>query len=269
MPVGSGRRRIHRRPSLWLPTEGLDLGSSLASIPPPPQVPDKLGLWMAFDEDDRDAILNLPHKVKKLGAHQYIVRDGEKPTHSCLLLSGFAFRHKVSGDGGRQIMSIHMKGDVVDLQNSLLRRSDHNVQALTNIEVAFMPVEAVQSLAFDRPTVGRAMWYETLVDASIFREWTLNVGRRDATTRTAHLLCEFALRLKTAGLGEQCAYELPMTQDQLADALGLTNVHVNRTLKALEAQGLIERSKRSVTIGEWERLAAIGDFDSNYLQLDQ
>ncbi|MDB5698433.1 MAG: Crp/Fnr family transcriptional regulator [Alphaproteobacteria bacterium] len=229
----------------------------------------KLGLWMPLDKDDEEAILSLPHRIKKLAPHQYIVRDGEKPVYSCLLLSGFAFRHKVAGDGGRQIMSIHMKGDVVDLQNSLLRRSDHNVQALTSIEVAFIPIEAVQKVAFERPTVGRAMWYETLVDASIFREWTLNVGRRDSLTRTAHLLCEFALRLETAGLGEQCAYELPMTQDQLADALGLTNVHVNRTLKALDARNLIERTQRSVKILDWKQLAALGDFDSNYLHLDE
>jgi CRP-like cAMP-binding protein len=228
----------------------------------------KLSLWRQLDEEDEAAILSLPHRLRKFGAMQFIVRDGEKPVHSCLLLSGFAFRHKVSGDGGRQIMSIHMKGDVVDLQNSLLRTSDHNVQALTNIEVALMPVEAVQDLAFKRPNVGKAMWYETLVDASIFREWTLNVGRRNALTRTAHLLCEFALRLETAGLGEQCHYELPMTQEQLADALGLTSIHVNRTLKALDAEGYIERSKRSVKIADWKRLAEVGDFDPNYLHLD-
>ena len=228
----------------------------------------KLQLWMDLDEQDQRAVLTLPHSTKRLGAHQYIVRDGEKPTHSCLLLRGFAYRHKVTGDGGRQIMSIHMKGDVVDLQNSLLRRSDHNVQALTNIEVAYIPVECVRNLAFDRPNVGQAMWYETLVDASIFREWTLNVGRRDARTRTAHMLCEFAMRLKVADLGEQLDYELPMTQDQLADALGLTPVHVNRTLKALEAAELIERTRRSVKIVNWEALAAVGDFDPNYLHLE-
>jgi CRP-like cAMP-binding protein len=161
-----------------------------------------------------------------------------------------------------------MKGDVVDLQNSLLRRSDHNVQALTNIDVAYIPVEAIQNLAFERPNVGKAMWYETLVDASIFREWTLNVGRRDARTRTAHLLCEFAMRLEVAGLGEQFDYELPMTQDQLADALGLNPVHVNRTLKALEAEGLIERTRRSVRIVNWKALANVGDFDPNYLHLE-
>ncbi len=229
----------------------------------------KLSLWMRLDDEDKGAVLSLPHTVKRVGAQQYIVRDGEKPIHSCLLLGGFAYRHKVTGEGGRQIMSIHMKGDVVDLQNSLLRRSDHNVQALTNIEVAFIPVEAVQALAFSRPQVGKAMWYETLVDASIFREWTLNVGRRNATARTAHMLCEFAMRLEMAGLGEQCAYELPMTQEQLADALGLTPVHVNRTLMTLAADGLIERTKRSVKIGDWKKLTKVGDFDSNYLHLDE
>jgi CRP-like cAMP-binding protein len=229
----------------------------------------KLQLWMDLDAQDQQAVLALPYSTKRLGAHQYIVRDGEKPTHSCLLLRGFAYRHKVTGEGGRQIMSIHMKGDVVDLQNSLLRRSDHNVQALTNIEVAYIPVEAVRNLAFDRPNVGKAMWYETLVDASIFREWTLNVGRRDARTRTAHMLCEFAMRLEVAGLGVQLDYELPMTQDQLADALGLTPVHVNRTLKALEAEGLIDRTRRSVRIGNFKALAAVGDFEPNYLHLER
>jgi CRP-like cAMP-binding protein len=240
------------------------------STAPPTLLPmlRKLQLWMTLDQDDQAAVLALPYARKRLGAHQYIVRDGEKPTHSCLLLRGFAYRHKVTSEGRRQIMSIHMKGDVVDLQNSLLRRSDHNVQALTNIDVAYIPVEAIQNLAFERPNVGKAMWYETLVDASIFREWTLNVGRRDARTRTAHLLCEFAMRLEVAGLGEQFDYELPMTQDQLADALGLTPVHVNRTLKALEAEGLIERTRRSVRIVNWKALANVGDFDPNYLHLE-
>ena len=112
------------------------------------------------------------------------------------------------------------------------------------------------------------MWFDTLVDGSIFREWIANVGRRDAQTRIAHLLCEFSLRLKVAGLGEANEYELPMTQDQLADCTGLTSVHVNRTLKNLEAKRLIERrSSRTVTIGDWKKLAEAGDFDSNYLHL--
>ena len=112
------------------------------------------------------------------------------------------------------------------------------------------------------------MWLDTLVDGSIFREWIANVGRRDARSRLAHLLCEFSLRLKLAGLGEQTNYQLPMTQEQLADATGLTPVHVNRTIRSLEADGLIERrSARSISIGDWRRLAEVGDFQSTYLHL--
>ena len=122
----------------------------------------------------------------------------------------------------------------------------------------------------ERPAVGKAMWIDTLVDASIFREWIANVGRRDARTRIAHVLCEFALRLKLSGLGEQTGYQLPMTQEQLGDVTGLTSVHVNRTLKSLEAEGLIERlSPRAITIGDWKKLADAGDFDSNYLHLHE
>ena len=228
----------------------------------------KLRQYCPLGEDDAAAVLALPHRVLKFRPQEYIVREGDRPQHSCLVLSGFAFRHKVAGNGGRQIFSIHMKGDLADLQNSLLRIADHNLQALTHIEAALIPVEAIQGIAFDRPIVGRAMWYETLVDSSIFREWTLNVGRRNARARTAHLLCEFALRLRAAGLGNQENYELPMTQEQLADALALTAVHVNRTLKGLEEEGLITRTHRTVRIDDWQRLADVGDFDSKYLHLN-
>ena len=132
-----------------------------------------------------------------------------------------------------------------------------------------IPREAIQKLSLERPHIAMAMWKDTLVDGSIFREWIANVGRRDAATRLAHVLCEFALRLKVAGLGEQTNYELPMTQEQLADAVGLTSVHVNRTLQALEQQKLISRSQRSVSIGDWQRLADAGDFDTTYLHLPE
>lgn len=228
----------------------------------------KLQQWRQLDDADCEAILALPHRLIALRPQEYIVREGDKPQNSCLMVSGFAIRHKVAGNGGRQIFSIHMKGDLADLQNSLLGTADHNLQALTHVKAAFIPVEAIQEIAFDRPAVGRAMWYETLIDASIFREWTLNVGRRDARTRTAHLLCEFALRLEMAGLGERCDYELPMTQEQLADALGLTSVHTNRTLMNLGADGLISRNHRSVQIIDWPALRQAGDFDPAYLHLN-
>jgi CRP-like cAMP-binding protein len=227
----------------------------------------KLQYWRSIEDGDREALLTLPYRLVKFRPQEYIVREGDKPQHSCLILSGFAFRHKVAGNGGRQIFSLHMAGDMADLQNSLLGTADHNLQALNHVETALIPVEAVEKIAFERPAVGMAMWYETLVEGSIFREWTLNVGRRDARTRAAHLLCEFSLRLELAGLSKRDEYELPMTQEQLADALGLTSVHVNRTLMALGEAGLIARNQRSIRIQDWAGLAVIGDFDSAYLHL--
>ncbi|MDB5692548.1 MAG: Crp/Fnr family transcriptional regulator [Alphaproteobacteria bacterium] len=227
----------------------------------------KMELWAAFSDSDREALLAMPHTLKTIKEGHYIVRDGDKPTHSCVMLTGFTYRHKIVGAGARQIVSIHRAGDMVDLQNSLLGTADHNVQALTRAEVAFIPREAVKEIAFARPAIGFAMWYDTLVDGSIFREWVANVGRRDARTRMAHLLCEFALRLEAAGLSEQTHYELPMTQEQLADCTGLTPVHVNRMLKELDKGGFIQRDKRAVTIADWRRLAEIGDFQRGYLHL--
>ncbi|MDT9598538.1 Crp/Fnr family transcriptional regulator [Sphingosinicella rhizophila] len=230
----------------------------------------RLSYWGKFDAADEQALLNLPHRTKNIERHGYIVRERERAIHSCLILSGFAIRHKIVVDGARQILAVQMKGEMVDLQNSFLGVADHSVQMITEGEIAFIPRDEVRKLAFAHPNIGMAMWFDTLVDASIFREWIANVGRRNAHTRLAHLLCEFALRLKVAGLGEETEYELPMSQEQLADCTGLTSVHVNRTLKALEAEGLIQRrSSRSVTIGDWKKLARAGDFDSNYLHLHE
>jgi CRP-like cAMP-binding protein len=228
----------------------------------------KLQQWRPLSEDDQNALQALPYRLIQLRPQEYIVRECDTPQHCCLMISGFSIRHKIAGNGGRQIFSIHMKGDLADLQNSLLGTADHNLQALTHVEAALIPVAAIQDIAFTRPAIGRAMWYETLVDASIFREWTLNVGRRDARSRAAHMLCEFALRLEIAGLGERCDYELPMTQEQLADALGLTSVHTNRTLMGLGGEGLIERRHRSVKIVDWPGLMKVGDFDPAYLHLN-
>ena len=228
----------------------------------------KLERWVRFDDADREALVSLPHQLRRLDPSQYVVREGDKPAHCVLLLSGFAFRSKIVGDGGRQILSLHIAGDMIDLQNSVLGVADHNVQALSQIEIAMIPRGEILQVAAERPAVGRAFWHDTLVDGSVHREWITNIGRRDARTRMAHLLCEFALRLETAGLGEHTDYELPMTQEQLADCLGLTPVHVNRTLKALEAEQLITRTQRAVRIDDWERLARAGDFNSTYLHVD-
>jgi CRP-like cAMP-binding protein len=228
----------------------------------------KLSYRTRLDERDPAAILDLPHTVKSVEPHQYIVREGDRPAHSCLLIEGFSIRHKCVVGGKRQIMAFHMKGEMVDLENSLLGKADHSVQMLTSGKVAYIPKDEIIRIAFEHPTVGQAMWLDTLVDASIFREWIANVGRRDAQTRVAHVLCEFALRLKHAGLGDESGYHLPMTQEQIADVTGLTSVHVNRSIKNLESDGLISRvSPREIVIGDWKRLADKGDFDSLYLHM--
>ena len=229
----------------------------------------RLETRVPLSEDDREAIRALPFAYKTLDAAAYMVREGEPPEVCFLLLSGFAYRHKVTGDGERQILSVHMPGEFLDLQNSLLEVADHNVQALTRADVAAIPVARLRALARERPTVAMAMWIDTLVDAAIFREWIVNIGRRDSMSRIAHLLCEFALRLRAAGLADGDQYLLPMTQEQLADATGLTPVHVNRVLKELGRQSLIGREKRAVTIIDWDRLRQIGDFSSRYLHMER
>ncbi|MFL6762364.1 MAG: Crp/Fnr family transcriptional regulator [Sphingomicrobium sp.] len=229
---------------------------------------EKLAYRTALSAEDRAAIMALPFALRRMERSQFLVREREPATHSCVMLSGYSIRSKLTATGERQIVAVHMKGEVVDLQNSLLEVADHSVQMLVPGKVAMIPREEVIRLTLERPKVAHAMWIDTLVDASIFREWIANVGRRDARTRVAHLLCEFAVRLRVAGLGEDTHYELPMTQEQLADATGLTPVHINRTLRELDKDGLIERpNPRVIRIGDWHMLAEVGDFDTNYLHL--
>lgn len=218
-----------------------------------------------FTDADRQAILSLPHRQKSFGRDQYLVREGEQPQTCSLILEGFAYRHKVTGEGARQIISIHMAGEFVDLQNCLLGTADHNVQTLTKTEVVLIPHAALHELMARHPAAGRAMWIDTLIDSSIFREWVVNVGRRDAQARVAHLLCELLQRMQAAGLAQEHGYDLPLTQAQLADATGLTSVHVNRVLKALREAGLITLDVRSLRILDLARLQAVGDFNEVYL----
>ena len=227
----------------------------------------KLQLWRPLTEEEQQAVLALPHQIEEVLPNRYLVREGDRPNHSCLLVEGFAFRQKVLVDGSRSISAVHMKGDMVDLQNSLLGVADHSVQALTRSTVAFIPVDEIRRLAFAFPNVGLAMWHDTLVDGSVFREWIANIARREATARLSHLLCEFGLRLEAIGLGDRLSFELPMTQEQLADATGLTAVHVNRTLRELDERGLIDRSKKYVAVADWKKLEVAGGFDDTYLHL--
>jgi CRP-like cAMP-binding protein len=197
------------------------------------------------------------------------VREGEQPDACGVLVSGFAYRQKLTSDGARQILALHIPGEPLDFQNLFLDEADHNVQMLTRGEMAVIPREELQTLARSRSAIGHAILVTILVEASIFREWIVNVGRRDARTRLAHVLCEFGARLEAQGLAEDYGYQLPMTQEQLADVLGLTPVHVNRTIKSLEAEGLIARKGRNISFPNWHKLQEAGDFNNRYLHLNQ
>jgi CRP-like cAMP-binding protein len=160
----------------------------------------KLQLHSPLSEEDREAVLALPYSLKTLEPHTYTVREGDPPAACAVLLSGFAYRQKVTADGLRQIVALHIPGEALDFQNLFLDVADHSVQMLTRAEVAFIPRPALQELARTRSGIGHAILVTILVEASIFREWVLNVGRRDSRTRVAHLLCEFAVRLEALGL---------------------------------------------------------------------
>jgi CRP-like cAMP-binding protein len=225
----------------------------------------KLKTHHELTPEDHRALIALPMKLRTLEAQSYTMREGDRPDRCAVLLSGYAIRHKLTGEGARQIVAIHIPGDAMDFQNMFLGESDHNVQMLTRATVAEIPRAPLEELVLGNPNIGRAVLLFTLVEASIFREWTLNIGRRDARSRIAHLLCEFAYRMSTQGLCPDGTYELPMTQEQLADATGLTSVHVNRVLQALKREGLIERDRRMVRFVSWDGMRDVGDFNPRYL----
>ena len=218
-------------------------------------------------EGDQAAILGLPFRVRRLDAGSYLIREGSLPSHCAVLMHGYAYRQKTTGNGARQILAVCIPGDAVDLQNIFLEVSDHSVQMLTVGTVADLSREPLQQLVLARPAVARAIIQLTLVESSIMREWVVNVGRRDARQRIAHILCEFAVRLESRGLAGDHGFELPMTQEQLADATGLTSVHVNRVLQALQREGLIERNRRMVQFVSWERMRDVADFNPRYLHM--
>jgi CRP-like cAMP-binding protein len=226
---------------------------------------EKLARRSQLGLDETQALLGMPHRVAKIDPGAYLVREGDKADNCIVLLSGFAYRSKIAGSGARQILSIHLRGDLIDLQNSLLDQADHSVQALTGIDVAYIPHQAILDVAVGYPNIARALWHDTLVDGSVFREWILNVGQRDARQRISHLLCELALRQEEAGVCEGPHYEWPMTQEQIGDATGLTSVHVNRTVQRMRNDGLIATNARTLTITDWPNLQRAGDFSRAYL----
>lgn len=219
-------------------------------------------------DEDRAAVLGLPYSLRELARDTILVSEGDSVTHSAILSSGYMYRQKIAtAQGKRQILEVHLPGDLVDLQNGFFERADHDVLALTRCTVAMVPVEALLQVCFARPQIGLAVWTASLLDAAIQRELTASIGQRDARGRIAHFLCEFGVRTELAGLGRRTEYVLPMTQDHLADLLGITSIHINRSIRQLDSEGLLVRAQREVRIMDFSALATIGDFRPDYLHI--
>jgi CRP-like cAMP-binding protein len=222
----------------------------------------------AVTDDERQALETLPMQLAVIKADQDIVRIGDRPSRCCLILSGFACTYKVTAEGKRQIVSFNLPGDIPDLQSLHLKVLDTSIATISTCRVGFITHEALRDICDRYPRITAAFWREALIDAAIFREWVLNVGRREAYTRMAHVLCELLVRLRAVGLVEDHVCDLPITQGEFADALGVSNVHVNRVLQQMRADGLIETKGTQLKIPDWDRLKQVGEFDPTYLHLE-
>jgi CRP-like cAMP-binding protein len=201
--------------------------------------------------------------------HEDLVREGTEPAYSSLLVDGFAARYKLLANGGRQITAIHVVGDFVDLHGFLLKPMDHSVVALTPCTIAKVPHDRLKRISETSAHLARLLWLSTLIDAAIHREWIASIGGRTAKSRLAHLLCELFLRLEAVGGTDGGRFDLPLTQTEIAEAQGLSLVHVNRSVRALRATGAVKWSDGRVVIQNWQLLQEIGDFHPAYLNLER
>jgi CRP-like cAMP-binding protein len=227
----------------------------------------KLAAVSGITQDEKDAVAALPYAPRDFAADQDIVRIGDRPSESFAILEGWACRYKMVPGGRRQIMAFHIPGDLPDLQSVFLPRLDHSIAAITPLTVAFIHHRDLRDIMRQHEGVAAALWRDSLVDAAIFREWLVGIGRRTAHQRIAHLLCELATKTAAVGLAEGDTYPWPITQTELADALGLTDVHVNRVVRDLKQDGVLSFRRGSVVIHDWPALAALGQFDPHYLHM--
>lgn len=220
----------------------------------------------ALPDADRALLLSLCDDIRPIGARRDIIREGERPDHVHLMIEGWSCRYKVLVDGSRQITAFLIPGDFCDTHITLFDQMDHSIGCITDSRVAFVPRGKMLELA-DQPRIARALWWANLVDEAVLRSWLVNLGRRDAFERVGHLFCEMYARLRNIGLAQGGAFELPLTQEELADALGLTSVHVNRTLKRLRQEELVTFQRQQIAITDIARLQRLVGFDPNYLHL--
>lgn len=228
---------------------------------------EKLELHSHLGPDERDCLRNLPTSLTRMGQHEDFVRPGDTVEHACLVVEGLVGRFAIGVDGARQTTGLHVAGDWVDLYSVVVPRVGRALQTLTPATMLRVPHNSLRKAAHDHPLIAEAFWRECVIEAAILGEWIVNLGNRKAPARVANLLCELACRLKRSPLDSEQEYSLPLTQQQLADILGLTVVHVNRTLKLLREDELVVLRNHHVTILDWDRLCRLGEFSADYLAL--
>jgi len=229
----------------------------------------KLERFVRLSTDDKRALEELvQRKLHRVTARMDILREGERPETLKIVLSGWACRYKALEDGRRQILSFFLPGDLCDLNVFILREMDHTLSSLTMLSYAEITRDMLEHVTSNYPRITQALWWDTLVAMAVQREWTLNVGQRTALERMAHLLCELFVRLEAIGHTQGNSCEFPLLQSDLADATGLSTVHVNRTLQELRAQNLIVLRAKELTIPDLEALKEAALFNINYLHLE-
>lgn len=241
-----------------------------STIPPGPgsAVASKLEAFTRLSTDDRAALAQVSRNYRYVDARRDLISEGDTPRHVHLVLDGWACRYKQLTDGKRQVVSIFLPGDFCDVKVYILKQIDHSIAAITRLKVAMIKPEEMNALTADRPRIKQALWWHELVAAAIQREWTLNLGQRSAYERLAHLLIELYVRLESVGRADDGRCDFPLTQNDIADATGLTSVHVNRTLQELRRDGLIELERKQLHILKMDRMIDSAMFNPNYLHLD-
>lgn len=227
----------------------------------------KLRLRTAISPEEERVIRGLVAENRRWPADTMLVRAGEQLNVSMLVLDGWLVRSKDLPSGERQVLEIHVPGDFADLHGFTLKQLDHDISSVTECVIGYVPHDRLMALSETYPHLTRVYWLSTNVDAAISREMGLSLGQRSAISRMAHLFCELHARLEIIGRTEVERFEFPLTQRELAECLGLTVVHVNRTIQELRRKGLVEAANRHITILDRAGLEAVADFDPRYLQL--
>lgn len=217
--------------------------------------------------EERGLIEGMTLRRRVLRKGEELVAQHSRPSESCVVLSGFTAREVVLDDGKRQITALHIPGDFVDLHAFLLKVMDHSVVALTDCEAAYVPHRELLRVIDRSAHLGRLFWLSTVIDGAIQRAWITSSGRRAATAHLGHLICELYLRLQAVDLARNGSFSFPVAQAELADALGFSLVHVNRTLQELRATGFVRWKGSTITIVDFAGLAALSQFDPTYLNL--